>query len=221
MTYKLGIIGGMGPMATANFFVNIVAATKATCDQEHLSICILNNPQIPDRSDAIISGKESPVPLINEGIKILSEIGCEYFVIPCNTAHTFRAEFKYQNIKFIDMIDTTITYLRNNFFGKKICILGTEGLIKGGIYDYPDLDINYPEKDFQTQIMKIIRDVKKGLNKEEALKEQIIAHKNEYDVFVLACTELSLYYHNLHMSNVIDSEDLLIKAVLHLTCKQE
>ena len=39
----IGIIGGMGPMATADLFTKIIENTAAKTDQEHLHVLIDNN----------------------------------------------------------------------------------------------------------------------------------------------------------------------------------
>lgn len=57
----IGIIGGMGPMATADLFRKLVSLTDADSDREHIHVLIDNDPSIPDRTDAILYGGESPV----------------------------------------------------------------------------------------------------------------------------------------------------------------
>ena len=62
MKKTIGIIGGMGPLATADLFRKIVLMTDAKCDQEHPRVLIDCNTNIPDRTAAILSGGENPIP---------------------------------------------------------------------------------------------------------------------------------------------------------------
>lgn len=55
MGKKLGIIGGMGPLATVKLFEMIVLMTRAKSDQEHIHILVDNNTSIPDRTDYILN----------------------------------------------------------------------------------------------------------------------------------------------------------------------
>ena len=50
----IGILGGMGPEATAYFYELIIKKTKAEKDQEHIKVVIYSNPEIPPRTDAIL-----------------------------------------------------------------------------------------------------------------------------------------------------------------------
>ena len=63
----IGILGGMGPEATVDCFDKIIKNTPATKDQEHLRVIIDSNPEVPDRTAAIIGGGESPVPVARRG----------------------------------------------------------------------------------------------------------------------------------------------------------
>jgi aspartate racemase len=84
---RLGVLGGMGPLATVDFLRKIVLATPATTDQNHLATIVWNVPQIPDRLRAIAGTGPSPLPAMLEGIAWLNAAGAQRIAIPCNTAH--------------------------------------------------------------------------------------------------------------------------------------
>ena len=88
----IGIIGGMGPMATADLFRKLVSLTDADSDREHIHVLIDNDPSIPDRTDAILYGGESPVPLICAAAHRLEAAGADVLIMPCNTGHYFHEE---------------------------------------------------------------------------------------------------------------------------------
>lgn len=214
MSYKLGILGGMGPLATAKLFEKIIKFTDAKSDQDHIEMVILNKCTIPDRTNAIFENGESPINKINEGINELINNGCEYFIIPCNTAHYFKKYFNLQGkIKFIDMVEECLNYLLTNYKDKKICVLATSGTVKTNIYgENKSLNIIYPDSETQNKIMNIIYKTKSGFDMFEDLQE--IVNFPVYDIYLLACTELSIYKERL-MNNTIDAMDILVKSVIN------
>jgi len=88
-TKTVGILGGLGPEATARFFKLIIDNTAAKKDQEHLKIIILDNPSVPDRTAAILYHGPSPLPSLQDGLKFLEKAGADLAVIPCLTAHYY------------------------------------------------------------------------------------------------------------------------------------
>lgn len=89
---RVGILGGMGPAATADFYTKLIRATPAGRDQEHLPVVIWADPRVPDRSAALLDGGEDPTPVLRRGVAELVRSGCEVLAVPCNTAHAFLAE---------------------------------------------------------------------------------------------------------------------------------
>jgi aspartate racemase len=86
----LGVIGGLGPIATAYFYELVIQMTSAKVDQEHIEMLIFSKPSIPDRTEYILGkSKENPVhPMIDIG-KLLVGMGADHIAIPCITAHYF------------------------------------------------------------------------------------------------------------------------------------
>lgn len=85
----IGILGGMGPLATSDLFKKIIDVTDVDKDQDYPRVLIDNNTNIPDRTMAILHGGESPVPEMVRSTTVLSEMGADVLIIPCNTAHYF------------------------------------------------------------------------------------------------------------------------------------
>jgi len=93
---KLGIIGGMGPLATARLFEMIVEMTKSDSDSGHIRTLIDCNPGVPDRTRAILDGGESPVPEIVKTAKGLIASGAEVLLLACNTSHYYFEDIREQ-----------------------------------------------------------------------------------------------------------------------------
>ncbi len=87
---KLGVLGGMGPLATQLLYKMIIENTEASCDQEHIDMIILSHAKIPDRTAAIKSGNTKEVfHALLDDIIMLGKNGCTAIAIPCNTSHYF------------------------------------------------------------------------------------------------------------------------------------
>ena len=222
--YDLGIIGGMGSEATVELYNRIISRTYHTCDQEHMRICVLNNSIIPDRTKCIVNNEESPVPYINESIQDLVNIKAEYFIIPCNTAHHFVPEYKIEGIKFISMIEETLNHINEFYSNKKVCILATHGTINSKVYHNNKLGENinfvYCNKVEQDKVMKVITDTKSDCDRNQILNDLLSVLDSVYlrekdCLFVLACTELSLYLEPLKEEySVIDAMDCLVNSTI-------
>ena len=222
--YDLGIIGGMGSEATVEVYKRIIERTYHTCDQEHMKICILNNSIIPDRTNCILNNGENPLPYLNESIKDLENINAKYFIVPCNTAHHFANSFENTKIEFISMIEETLNHIKQNYENYNICILGTTGTIKSKVYHEHflsnDIKYIYLNNYDQDIIMNVINDTKADKNREN-IKNNLLSvvknvqNNNDNVLFVLACTELSLYLNDVKkIALVIDAMDCLVDSAI-------
>lgn len=228
--YDLGIIGGMGSEATVEIYRRIINKTLNTCDQDHMRICILNNSIIPDRTEYILYGKENPLPYLNESIKELESLNVRYFIVPCNTAHYLANKFQYSKIGFISMIEESLNKINELYKNEAVCVLSTTGTAKTRVYHDHELAKNinfvYPIDNEQEIIMSVINDTKKGVNKETLANRLInvvndIIERNGKVVFLIACTELSLYSKYIKkLSTVLDAMDCLVESSI-IKCDYE
>ena len=135
MTKKIiGIIGGMGPLATADLFEKITLHTRAQRDQDHLRVLIDSNTGIPDRTAALLHGGEDPAPQLVASAVLLEKMGAEVLVMPCNTAHSFYdAITAAVRVPVLHMIRLTAQALRERGVAAA-GLLATDGTIQTGIY---------------------------------------------------------------------------------------
>ena len=111
---KLGVIGGLGPLATEYFYSLINKMTDANRDQDHIEMIIYSKPSIPDRTGYILGkSKENPIiPMIEVG-RILGELGVDYIAIPCITGHNFYEVLASEiRVPIIHMVKETARELR-------------------------------------------------------------------------------------------------------------
>lgn len=83
----LGVLGGMGPLASAQFMLRLTLLTQAERDQDHIPAVLWSDPRVPDRTRGRLAGGEDPLPWLLRGIRGLRQAGCGAIAIPCNTAH--------------------------------------------------------------------------------------------------------------------------------------
>ncbi|HZH46555.1 MAG TPA: amino acid racemase [Roseococcus sp.] len=83
----LGVLGGMGPLASADFMRQLTLLTPAERDQDHVPAMLWSDPRVPDRTLARLAGGEDPLPALLRGLRALEAAGCGVIAIPCNTAH--------------------------------------------------------------------------------------------------------------------------------------
>ncbi|RME60073.1 MAG: amino acid racemase, partial [Caldilineae bacterium] len=130
----IGILGGMGPAATVDLFDRIVRATPARRDQDHIPILIVNDPSVPDRSGAILHGGPDPRPVMAAGIAKLAQIGADFIVIPCNTAHHYLPDLQTASpIPILDMIQETVQavlrqapHTQRKYHGENLAVFSPE-----------------------------------------------------------------------------------------------
>ena len=218
----LGVLGGMGPMATVDFLAKLTRATPANCDQEHIPIVVRFCPQIPDRSEAIEGRGLSPrIALENAAIKIESD-GAQALVIPCNTAHFWYEQIASSlGIPVLHIADAAVEQIPVGLRSQPIGLLATKGTLQSAVYQsrYPSINWVIPSREtIEDKLMPAIRHVKAGnlLTAGTFLNEAIEQVRDAGAAsIVLGCTELPLAYqlHHDGMPVVDATEALALSAV--------
>ncbi len=105
----LGVLGGMGPAATAEFLRLLASCVPARTDQQHPRILLLSDPGVPERTSAILTGSDAPLPYLREGLLTLARWGADLLAVPCNTAHAFVDRFRGQlPVPLVHIVDATL-----------------------------------------------------------------------------------------------------------------
>lgn len=226
MAYKkLGILGGMGPMATSVFFERIVRKTKANTDQEHLDVVILNHATLPDRTKCIqTKAYDAFLSAIAPDFKTFEQLGVTHIAIPCNTSHFFYdAYVQMTDIPIIHMVEETVKVLiKQGLKGDAIGILATDGTVEAGVYEKAlnahGFQCVVPKKEEQAHVMRIIYALKSGnripLFEMEHLIQSLVSERKCARV-ILACTELSLLDLDMAIRPLcIDAMDVLVSEAI-------
>ncbi len=217
----LGIIGGMGPLATADLFYKIISFTNADCDEAHIHIVIDNNPKIPDRTKAILAGSDEPLLYILKAAKRLEDMGAQLLLMPCNTSHAFYARLcESLNTPVINMIEETAKHVSAMNI-TKAGLLATSGTLFARLYenelDKYGIDSLRPTQGGQDEIMKLIYGGVKGGSASydvSAVKEELLRMRDSgAQTFILGCTELPIAFEKYRIEfPSVDPTQILAKA---------
>jgi len=135
-TTMLGVLGGMGPLATADFYAKLIAQTPASRDQEHVPVIIYAVPQVPDRTAALLHGGASPLPALLAGLQALTAAGAQAIAIPCNTAHAWYDELAAASpVPILHIADAAAdAAARIAGPGARLALVATSGTLAAGFY---------------------------------------------------------------------------------------
>lgn len=226
----VGILGGMGPYATCQFYQTILTLTKAAKDWDHCRIIIDSNPHIPSRSRHLIYGEESPLEGMFESCLKLENYPVDLITIPCNSASIFIPELRKRlKTPLLHIAEVTVNALKSKLpEAKRIGVLGGRVIYQNEMYRRllsPAHEVIPHSMEFQTEIEGIIEALKlaKGWTEPMArLKAttRLMAQTYKIDAFIFACTEFHLISDITIDQPFIDSSYELAREVIRLATPQ-
>ncbi len=221
----IGILGGMGPEATADLYLRIIKATPVKRDQDHPRVIVYSNSKVPDRTAAILGTGPSPMPELIRAGKRLEEAGADFIIIPCNTAHYFIDQLQKElRVPILHMIRLSAGKAKADYPKvKKAGLLATDGTVKSGLYKqaYGDVGIEIlePNPEKQADIMKAIYQCVKAGNLIDGglllrgVANDLIAVGAE--MIICGCTEVSLVLKEGDLSvPILDPLQVLAEAAV-------
>jgi aspartate racemase len=198
----IGILGGMGTLATAHFFNVLVEKVKAENDQDFPRIIIDNNPNIPDRTTAIIGKGKSPVEEIVKTLKNLQNAGAKLIAMPCISAHYYFDEItRYCDVQMINMIEETYKVYSKEIYGKKVGLLATTGTVKAKTFlrFFPEEKVFVPDDYIQENMVMEAIYGEKGIKVgESSYPKKLLIQSAEKlinqgaEAIIAGCTEVSV-----------------------------
>ena len=221
----IGILGGMGPLATADLFQKITLHTAASCDQDHPRVCIDSNTNISDRTAALLHGGADPVPEMVKSAQRLESIGADLLIMPCNTAHYFLPRLQAMTeIPFLSILTAAAETCKSQFPGMTVGILATKGTLSAQLYQNAlgEAGVPYliPEAAEQDALMRVIYDGVKAGKGPDAYRADLLTVVEHMmtrgtGVFLLGCTELPLAAEAVGLTvPVVDPTAELAKAAI-------
>ncbi len=161
----IGILGGMGPLATVDFMAKVVQLTDAACDQQHLPMLIANLPHVADRSRAILGDGEDCLDGLLDGIDLLNRNGVGLITVPCNSAHHWYAQMRARSAApMLHIADASLAAVPAT--ARRVAVLGTGGTLVSGFYQAAlaarGIEPVVPDANMHLQIAACIHEVKAG-----------------------------------------------------------
>jgi len=225
----IGILGGMGPEASVEFYRRILRHTPAKRDQDHLPVILFSNPKIPDRTEAILGVGDDPLPELTRTAQALVRAGADFLVIPCVTAHYFLPELQRRISKpVLSMIQTLLGEL-HSFQGrlKTLGLLATTGTLHTGLLQKPLQEAGFqiltPDAPSQETL------VMGAIYGQQGIKAGFLTEENRYKLhmaasqlirrgaraIIAACTEIPLLLRPEDIPvPLLDPLDILAKAAI-------
>ncbi len=202
MNKTVGIIGGIGPLATADLFRKMILMTDAKTDQEHLHIIVDNDTSVPDRTEALLRGGEDPTPYLVRSARRLQRAGAGVLAMPCCTGHGFLPAIESAvSVPVLNMLEETAETLAGAGV-RRAGLLATEGMLATGLFDAALRDAGVeplrPDESGQRAVTDMIyRAVKAGdwsfdTSGFRAMGDRLLRAGAE--VLVLGCTELPVAF---------------------------
>jgi len=223
----VGVIGGVGPLATAYFLGKVVRLTVAERDQDHIDMIVFDHAAIPDRTAFIVgTSTEDPGPVMADDARRLEAFGAAFLVIPCNTAHNFTDQVVAAvGIPVVSIIEATVDQAQQRVPGlATVGLLATSGTSASGVYQRAlaarGIECVLPDETDQAVVMSVIYDqVKAGMRGDAAAVRAVagrLADRGAQAV-LLGCTELSVVAEDeglLDEPLFVDSLDVLARATI-------
>ena len=221
----VGIMGGLGPLATLDFFAKLLSATTAESEQDHLHIIIENNPKVPNRHAAINGTGPDATPYLVQMASNLERAGADFVVMACNTAHAFQKDIEDAiTVPFVSIIDEVVAELREHFGGlSSVGLMAAEGCLAAQLYqralEKSGLDpVVWTDHEIAT-FMSIVYRIKAGERTEDIRVALIdlanLLTKRGAEVIVAGCTEVPMILSPADLNvPLISSTDLLVKRTI-------
>ena len=218
----LGVLGGVGPLATAYFMELVIKKTPATCDQDNIPMIVFNDPQIPDRTSYILdSSQPDPLPEMQRVVRWLENAGADYIAIPCNTAHYyFDGLVEIASVPVLNIMrETAERIVETSGPGGTVGILATDGTLDSGVFqgylnEVGLSTMNPTEAEQHGVVMPLIYErikCNRPYDPADLLRVAARLHADGCDSVIVGCTELSVVYQDLaeRPPYLIDSMDVL------------
>lgn len=226
MKKTIGILGGLGPEATAHMYSLIIKHTKVLKDQDHIRTIIYSNPEVPPRTEAILKQGPSPTPMFVEGMKILKSAGADFVILPCVTAHFFMPEvLAHVEFPFLSLIEESLRWAQEKIPGlKKVGLVASTGTLVSRLFhdafNSAGIEVFSPDDQDQERVMEAIfstEGIKAGVTSGRP-KDLVVNTARKLvargaEAIIAGCTEIPL---------VLKSEDISVPLIepMEITAKK-
>ena len=219
----VGIIGGLGPETTSEFYLDIVFGTYKKSKEQRPAVIISSVPLLYQIEADLIErneGGDRYIPYLTEEAKRLEKSGADFLVMPCNSLHVFINEIRESvSIPVLSIIEETVNYIKERGY-QKVGIISTSATIQNKLYEnaFKKANIEYitPDDFQQAKMGKIIVNLVTGQQRNED-REEIIKIIDTFDIkdvdcVALACTDLQLLIPKHKTLPIFDTMKILAES---------
>ena len=223
----LGILGGMGPLATADFRRKLAKKTPAEVDQAHIPVLRYGDCTTPDRTANLVAGGASPLPKLLDGIRFLNQHRVQAICVPCNSAHAWFEQMQAaSDAPLLHIVRASAAQVRRKYPAAScVGVLSTVGTYRMGLYSRTLQDLGYrvvtpTEAEFETLVSPAIamnkanRWAEAGAYYDRATQQLL---DRGAEIIILGCTEIPFCMEQqvrLHPTVFVDSNDALVDAAI-------
>lgn len=222
-TKTVGVIGGLGPVATLDFFDRILKRTRAPREQDHLRLIIDNNTKIPDRNVHSRGDGPSPAAALAASARGLQQAGADFIVMACNTTHAWEADIRAAiSVPFLSIIEETVKVVAD-LRPEAVGVLAGDACVAAGLYQNAlkaaGMKCIMPAADTQKSLMELIYRIKSGDTGETVRRSAAtIARRLEAqgaEVIIAGCTEIPIVLTADDIdSELVNSTDVLVERTI-------
>ena len=222
---SVGIIGGLGPETTSEFYLKVIFQCQKQNTTQRPSVVIASVPlsfEIESDLIAFNKGKQRYIPFLINEAKRLEKSGVDFIVMPCNSLHVFIDEIRNAvEVPVLSIVEETINYLNENNM-KNVGLISTSATIANNVYEDKLKENNIafitPNDLQKAKMDKIIQRLVEGqhLNSDRELVLEVVEDlvKKKVDGVALACTDLQLLLPSSDKVNIFDTMDVLANATI-------
>lgn len=222
---SVGVIGGLGPETTAEFYLEVIFQCQKRNDKQRPLIVISSVPLLFEIERDLIesnTGNERYIPFLVDEAKRLEKTGVDFLVMPCNSLHVFIKEIRQSvNIPVLSIVEETAKYLQKQNF-KKVGLISTSATVANNVYESQlrDESIEYvtPDDLQRAKMDKIIQRLINGqhLNQDRELILEVVKglSAQRVDSVALACTDLQLLLPSSSEVPIFDTMKVLAESTV-------
>jgi len=193
----MGIVGGLGPLASAEFLKTVYEYGIGENEQDAPIVLLHSDPTFPDRTDSFLAGdSEFLLARLTGALQCLSDAGASRFVICCMTIHYLLPRLPvHLGPRVVSLLDVIFSHLKPPQRHLLICSNGTRRLElfqKHPEWERHKSEIVLPDDDDQNKIHhELIYPIKKrpDFRRLNLLLETLLK-RYEVDSFIAGCSEI-------------------------------
>ncbi|MEK6283060.1 MAG: amino acid racemase [Acidobacteriota bacterium] len=198
-SFLLGIVGGIGPLASAEFLKTIYERSQGESEQASAKVVMYSDPTFPDRTETLLAGADAVLlEKLIEALECLRRLSVSRIVICCVTIHhllpRLRDDLREPIWSLLDLIFRHVSLSRERHL--LLCSSGTRKL---GVFQnhaqWQALKDQFilPDEDDQTLIHQLIYRIKQRHDPRRLIRTlECLLAKYKANSFIAGCTEIHL-----------------------------